>query len=253
MGTWAPDNHGIVVGDQDMHELTSTPEEHARRLESVVRGMWHAARLVEQRPALCPELRLLLLDPAFSSSTLTPEETRTALETPAYWTFCWASGQALARYVLDRPGISRGKTVVDFGCGSGVVAIAAAKSGASRVIAVDQDELALEACRFNASLNGVTVRTCGSLADIREPIDLMLVADVLYDRENLPLLPVFLASAQELVLADSRLKSLPEPRLACVAQSESCTVPDLGEHSDFRHVRIYRGERDATAPGFGVP
>lgn len=211
--------------------------------------MWHAARLVEQHLPLCPELRLLLLDPAFSSATLTPEEARTAMETPAYWTLCWASGQALARYLLDRPGIARGKTVVDFGCGSGVLAIAAAKSGATRVLAVDQDEMALEACRFNASLNGVSVRTCASLDDIREPIDLMLVADVFYDRDNLPLLPVFLAAAREVLVADSRLKALPEPRLACVAQSDSSTVPDLGEHSDFRRVRIYRGP-ETIAAGF---
>lgn len=48
-----------------------------------------------------------------------------------------------------------GKTVIDFGCGSGVLAIAALKLGAARVIGVDNDEQALTASRVNAERNGV--------------------------------------------------------------------------------------------------
>jgi ribosomal protein L11 methyltransferase len=48
-----------------------------------------------------------------------------------------------------------GKTVIDYGCGSGVLAIAALKLGAARAIGVDNDEQALTASRENARRNGV--------------------------------------------------------------------------------------------------
>ena len=52
----------------------------------------------------------------------------------------------------------RGKTVIDFGCGSGVLAIAALKLGARHAIAVDHDPQAVLATRDNAERNGVTER-----------------------------------------------------------------------------------------------
>ena len=63
----------------------------------------------------------------------------------AYWAFCWASGQVLARYLLDHPERVRGKVVMDVGAGSGVVGIAAKIAGAKRVIACDIDPNALAA------------------------------------------------------------------------------------------------------------
>jgi len=48
-----------------------------------------------------------------------------------------------------------GKTVIDYGCGSGVLAIAAVKLGAARVICVDNDTQALVATRDNAERNGI--------------------------------------------------------------------------------------------------
>lgn len=54
----------------------------------------------------------------------------------------------------------RGKTLVDYGCGSGVLAVAAARLGAREVVAVDNDPQALEATRANARRNAVAVGTC---------------------------------------------------------------------------------------------
>jgi len=56
--------------------------------------------------------------------------------------------------------LPRGATVLDYGCGSGILAIAAAMLGASRVDAVDIDELAVQSTRDNAGQNGVSVTAC---------------------------------------------------------------------------------------------
>jgi ribosomal protein L11 methyltransferase len=65
-----------------------------------------------------------------------------------------------------------GETVLDYGCGSGILAIAAMKLGAGRAVGVDIDPLALEAARYNASINAVAldVRAAGA--------DLVLQADI---------------------------------------------------------------------------
>jgi ribosomal protein L11 methyltransferase len=64
---------------------------------------------------------------------------------------------ALCLEWLDAADVA-GKTVIDFGCGSGVLAIAALKLGAARVIGVDNDEQALVASAMNAERNGVIDR-----------------------------------------------------------------------------------------------
>ena len=64
---------------------------------------------------------------------------------PPFWAFAWAGGQALARYLLDHPEMVAGREVLDFGSGSGIVAIAAAKAGAARVIAAEIDPFAAAA------------------------------------------------------------------------------------------------------------
>jgi len=57
-------------------------------------------------------------------------------------------------------GLKGGERVLDYGCGSGILAIAAAKLGAARVDAVDVDFQALEATCANAAANAVAVRAC---------------------------------------------------------------------------------------------
>jgi predicted nicotinamide N-methyase len=101
-----------------------------------------------------------------------------------YWCVPWAGGQALARWVLDHPEAVRGRRVLDFGTGSGLVAIAAAKAGA-RVHAVDIDPFALVAASLNAELNEVELSTeCADLSG-RGAVDVevVLAGDVWYERE----------------------------------------------------------------------
>jgi ribosomal protein L11 methyltransferase len=79
------------------------------------------------------------LDPGLAFGTGTHPTTALCLE--------WLDAQDLA-----------GKTVIDYGCGSGVLAIAALKLGAARVVGVDNDPQALAASRDNAERNGVADR-----------------------------------------------------------------------------------------------
>jgi len=65
---------------------------------------------------------------------------------------------ALCLNWLDQADI-KDKVVVDYGCGSGILAIAAALLGAKQVIGVDTDPQALDATQANAERNGVTIET----------------------------------------------------------------------------------------------
>lgn len=80
---------------------------------------------------------------------------------------------ALCLNWLDQADL-KGKYVIDYGCGSGILAIAAALLGAERVIGVDTDPQALEATRANAARNGVEIEAYlpGDCPD--EPCDLLL-------------------------------------------------------------------------------
>lgn len=80
----------------------------------------------------------------------------------------------------------QGKTVIDFGCGSGVLAIAAALLGAAHVTGIDNDPQAIEASRDNAGRNGVADRIELALPDQAsvESCDLLvanILAGPLYD------------------------------------------------------------------------
>ena len=80
---------------------------------------------------------------------------------------------ALCLNWLDQADL-KGKYVIDYGCGSGILAIAAALLGAERVIGVDTDPQALEATRANAARNGVEIEAYLPGDCPNEPCDLLL-------------------------------------------------------------------------------
>ncbi|WP_440468160.1 class I SAM-dependent methyltransferase [Pseudomonas sp. YH-1] len=190
------------------------------------------------------DIRLWLIDAQNMDREFSPDETRRILEEPPYWCFCWASGLVLAHWLAEKPEWVRGKRVLDFGAGSGIAAIAAAKAGAAEVVACDLDPLALDACRANAELNGVELSYSTDFFQEEDRFDLIIVADVLYDRANLPLLDEFLGRGREALVADSRVRDFSHPLYQRLGILDGCTWPDLAEPAEFRHVSLYHAQRD---------
>jgi len=126
-----------------------------------------------------PEIVLLLADEVFSVW-------QDGAELP-FWAFAWPGGQVLARWLLDHRELVAGRDVVDLGCASGLVGIAAAIAGARSVLCIDVDPAATTAARVNADLNGVVVevRTADVLdeparADVTGGV--VLAGDLFYER-----------------------------------------------------------------------
>ena len=187
------------------------------------------------------DLSLWLIDPANMARAFSPGETQRLLEAPPYWAFCWASGLALARWIGANPEHAAGRQVLDFGSGSGIAGLAAAQAGATRVVCCDLDPLALAAGRANAQANAVQIETLDDFSASTERFDLILAADVLYDRANLSLLDLLQARAERILLADSRVRDLAHPGFTRIATLQACTLPDLAEPDEFRCVALYRG------------
>ena len=206
-----------------------------RRLQEILPG----ASLASCRLPDAPAIELLLLTDDYPQHELNADEMRRIMDNPLYWVFCWASGQVLADFILAEPGWVKGKRVLDFGCGSGVVAIAAALAGAKEVIACDIDPLAIQASRVNARLNEVELVLTDDYFSVAGDIDLIIVADVLYDQSNFPWLARFTERAGQVLIADSRVKDFHHPPYRQIARRDSCTLPDLDESAEFRDVRIY--------------
>ena len=186
-----------------------------------------------------PQLEFYLLNADYPQEGLPPEQVQRIMNEPAYWAFCWASGAVLAGYLVSHADLVKDKVVIDFGCGAGVGGIAAAKLGASRVICCDIDENALALTQLNAVHNHVEVELCNNKQSLPNNVDVILVADVLYDRENWPLVSELWTLTSSLIIADSRVKSLPERGY----QHQGCwygtTMPDLNESEEFNWVNIY--------------
>lgn len=154
-------------------------------IDATAREAFIRANTVLEAPSMVPELRLHLateITPIWRASEAALEEMGVP---PPYWAFCWPGGQAIARLILDRPELVRGRTVLDFAAGSGLAALAAMKAGATSARASDIDPFALYAMRLNADANGVAILVEG--ADLLEieaerGIDVVLAGDVCYER-----------------------------------------------------------------------
>lgn len=134
-------------------------------------------------PPLVPEIRLHLATEVTPLWRATEATLATSDVPPPYWAFAWPGGQALARYVLDHPQTVRGRRVLDFASGSGVVAIAAAQARAAAVTAADIDRHAAAAISLNAAANDTTIDiVTQDLIDRSSSWDVVLAGDVCYEQ-----------------------------------------------------------------------
>jgi predicted nicotinamide N-methyase len=169
-------------------------------------------------------------------------ERGTAPTDPPFWAAAWPGGQALARYVLDEPATVAGRSVLDLGAGSGLVAVAAALAGATSVLASDIDPFAHTAVAVNAEANGVgPVAVLGDVLGQEPPaVDVVLAGDVCYDRvmseRVLPWLEAARARGADVYLGDPGRPYVPTDRLSAVATYD---VPDT-EGSHVRRTTVWR-------------
>ena len=140
-----------------------------------------------ETPVMVPEFKLWLATeyvPIWQATEAWLEEQNVD---PPYWAFCWPGGQAIARYLLDNPGLVRGKRVIDFASGSGVSSMAAVRAGARSVTANDIDALSLVAARLNGQANNLAFDVSAEdwLAgpDGAPEADVVIAGDVCYERE----------------------------------------------------------------------
>lgn len=213
---------------------------YLQNLQTLLQDTLPMARIEAQPLPGCGEITLGLINADFPLGPLPPDVVQDVIARPAYWALCWGSGLALARYLLDNPRWVRGRRVVDLGSGSGVVAIAAALGGAAHVIACDTDAGARAATAANAALNGVVLEVADDLAAIPADNHLLVMADVLYDRSNLELLALAAGYAEEVLVADSRLATLPDTDYRPLGEIHALTFPNLGEFDEFGTVRLFQ-------------
>jgi ribosomal protein L11 methyltransferase len=142
----------VEVADQNWVQLTQSQFEPIRVNDRMwIVPSWHAAP--------DPDAVNLVLDPGMAFGTGSHPTTRLCLE--------WLCSSVHA-----------GDSVLDYGCGSGILAIAAARLGAGRVVGVDIDDNALTAAAANAASNGVTLQLLHPNQPIGTQFDIV-VANIL--------------------------------------------------------------------------
>ena len=191
-----------------------------------------------------PEIRLHVADEITPIWRRTEEALGVAGLAPPFWAFAWAGGQAIARYLLDHPEEARGKTVLDFACGSGLCAIAAMKAGADSVLAVDIDPLCAAAVALNADANGVKVQSLiEDILDRPAPrADLILAGDVCYERPMAERVLAWLGAAHaagaRVLIGDPGRSYFPRQGLEQLADYQVATTREL-EDAEMKRTRVW--------------
>jgi predicted nicotinamide N-methyase len=199
-------------------------------------------------PPLCPELRLRFLrENAPLKKTAPVWRGKPHIfdwQGPRpYWAFAWASGQALARFILDNPHVARAKHVLDFGAGSGIAAIAAARAGAATVAATDIDPIAIQAIEVNARLNGVEITARQeNIGDSEEQNwNVLLAGDAFYSGRDgdANWLLKWVAQDRLILIGDPPERGFPKTYLKELARYAVRTFPEL-EHPSMQEACVYR-------------
>ena len=197
-----------------------------------------------QRPPHAPELQLHLADEVTPLWRMTEEALGELGLPPPFWAFAWAGGQALARWLLDHPEEARGRRVLDFATGGGIVAIAAACSGAAEVLASDVDGFCAAAVAVNAQANGVAVTFTGAdLLETEPPeVELICAADISYEQPLASRVRAWLqrahAAGSRVLMGDPGRTYFDEVGLLLLAEYQVPTTREL-EDLEVKRTRVW--------------
>jgi predicted nicotinamide N-methyase len=219
------------------------PQPPAPRREALERLLLAHAPLAPS--PLCPEL---LVHNARSLVDVWEAAERVAgcpLPAP-FWAYPWPGGSALARVLLDSPDLVRGRSVVDFGAGGGVAALAAARAGAAEVVANDIDPWALLVTEIAAAAQQLCV---GVLSDdlcatpaLADDFDVVLCSDLAYERSETPRQRLVLQRAVRqgatVLVADAGRKYFDPSGMHQIGEHEVAVPHDL-EGVALRTARVY--------------
>lgn len=195
-------------------------------------------------PPHVPEISLHLASEAHDLWLKTEEELEAIGLPPPYWAFAWAGGQGLARHILDNPDCVRGKSVLDFASGSGLVAIAAKMAGATAVTASDIDPWAAMAIAMNAARNKTIIATrSDAIIGTDDGWQVVLAGDVFYDQQlAVALIPWFEALARrgaDILVGDPGRSYCPRDKLRQLAVYQVPVTRAL-EDSDVKKTTVWR-------------
>ncbi len=192
-------------------------------------------------PPLVPEIKLYLATEVVPLWRATEDELAKIGVPPPYWAFAWAGGQALARYILDNPALVSNKMVLDIGSGSGLVALAAAKAGATQVLAADIDAFSCAVIGLNAAANQLDIAvTQEDIIGQHSAWDVILVGDLFYERPLAERLLAWLAPLKATaLLGDPGRSYFPKHGVEKLAIYTVQTTRDL-EDREIRETGVYR-------------
>jgi predicted nicotinamide N-methyase len=136
-----------------------------------------------------------------------------------------------------------GKSVLDFGSGSGLVAIAASKAGAERVMAADIDDFAQATIKLNAAANGAIIgTTTADLIDSDGNWRIILVGDMCYERPLAERLLAWLSDrarhGARVLLGDPGRSYFPKDGVQKLETYRVQTMRDL-EDREIRETSVY--------------
>ena len=192
-----------------------------------------------------PEISLHVADEATELWQRTEEELGEIGLPPPFWAFAWAGGQALARYILDHPETVRGRRVLDFASGSGLVAVSAVMAGATEVTACDIDPFAIAAIGLNAEANGFSaiVPLQADIVGQDGGWDTVLAGDICYERDLAQRVTDWLFALSRrgatVLIGDPGRSYLPKDRLENLAVYEVPVTRTL-EDSDIKKSSVWR-------------
>lgn len=196
-------------------------------------------------PPIVPEIKLHLAEESLPIWQKTEEELGAMNVPPPYWAFAWAGGQAVARWLLDNPAATRGKSVLDLGAGSGLTAIAAALTSAHNVLAADIDPISLAAMALNAEANGVAFTTTADdlLAADPQPFNVVIVGDLFYERalaaQVLAYIDKAVAAGATILIGDPQRSYFPRGRFEKVTEYQVPVTREL-EDSEIKCAAVWR-------------